>query len=295
VAAVPGVDVQSEARGGVRVTRVVVRDQEGARALGKPPGRYTTIEAPGVRRRERDTLEQLARALATEIAAAHPLADDTQVLVVGLGNWNATPDALGPRVVANLTVTRHLRDHVPADLRGGLRSVAAVAPGVLGLTGIETSEIVGGIVDRVRPDLVLVVDALASQSVNRLLTTVQLADTGIQPGSGVHNDRAGISRESLGVPVLAIGVPTVVQASTIAVEAMDLLTGRLQRGTADPFWRLPSRERAAVVRDTLYPFVGDLMVTPKEIDVLVDDLASAVAAGINAALHPRVAQAPTLL
>jgi len=134
------------------------------------------------------------------------LKDDSTILVIGLGNWNVTPDALGPKVVSRLMVTRHLLEYVPDQVDEGVRPVCAVSPGVLGITGIETGEIVRGIVDRVKPDVVIAIDALASRKMERVNTTIQIADTGISPGSGVGNKRMELSRETLGVPVIAIGV-----------------------------------------------------------------------------------------
>lgn len=294
--AIPGVDLQEERRGEVSVSRVIVQDEAGASAMGKPPGTYVTIEARGLRQRSRDLEEQVARALAAEIRALLPQ-PDPKVFVVGLGNWKATPDALGPKVVSHLVVSRHLADFVPEDLRGGLGSLCALAPGVLGITGLETVEIIEGITRRIAPDAVIAVDALASRSIERILTTVQISDAGINPGSGVGNHRKAITRATLGVPVIAIGVPTVVHAVTIAMDTIHLLVDRLR--TEHPFYsyldRLEGSEKQRVIREVLSPFVGDLMVTPKEIDQMIDNLARVVAGGINAAVHPRVAAQESIL
>lgn len=295
-ARLPGVRFEEERDGELTVSRVTILDEAGAAAMGKPPGRYLTLEARGLLQRATGLQEQVARRLAAELRALLP-GPDAKVFVVGLGNWKATPDALGPKVVARLMVTRHLDDYVPADLRGGLGSLCALAPGVLGITGLETVEIVEGIVRRVQPDAVVAVDALAARSIARILTTVQLSDAGINPGSGVGNHRRAITRDTLGVPVVAIGVPTVVHAFTIAMDTLDLLVQRLR--STHPFYsfldRLGGSEKQQVVQEALHPYVGDLMVTPKEIDLLVDDLAGVLAAGINAAVHPRVARQEHLL
>lgn len=286
----PGVDVQEERRGEIVLSRVIVEDEEGARTMGKPPGRYVTIEARTLRQRSQALQEAVGATLAEEIRALLP-APDAGIFVVGLGNWKATPDALGPKVVEKVTVTRHLPDYVPADLRGGLGSLCAVAPGVLGITGIETVEIVEGITSRIRPGAVIAVDALASRSIERILTTIQVSDTGINPGSGVGNHQKGINQETLGVPVIAVGVPTMVHAFTIAMDTVDLLIERLR--TTHPFYsyldRIEGGEKHGLIRDVLSPYVGDLMVTPKEIDVMVDDLAGVIAHGIDAAVHPQMA------
>lgn len=292
----PGVDFREERHGPVTVSAVTILDEEGAAAMGKPPGRYVTIEARSLLQRAGDVQETVARRLADELRRLLP-GPEARVFVVGLGNWKATPDALGPKVVARLVVTRHLADYVPADLQGGLGSLCALAPGVLGITGLETVEIIEGVVRRVQPDAVVAVDALAARSLARILTTVQLSDAGIHPGSGVGNHRRAITRDSLGIPVVAVGVPTVVHAFTIAMDALDLLVQRLR--ASHPFYsyldRLEGTEKQQVIQEVLAPFVGDLMVTPKEIDALVDDLATVVAAGINAAVHPRVAARPALV
>lgn len=292
----PGVDVREERQGGVLISRVDVLTEDAAARMGKPIGRYVTIEAREIRQRGTDLQEQVARALAAELAPLLKMTEETQVFVVGLGNQFATPDALGPKVVEEVMVTRHLPDFVPANLRGGLRSLCALAPGVLGLTGMETVEIVEGVVSRIKPDVVIAIDALASRSIERILTTIQLSDTGIQPGSGVGNRRKGINRETLGVPVIAIGVPTVVHAFTIAMDTMDLLIQRLR--TTHPFYsyldRLEGTEKHRMIQEVLSPAVGDLMVTPKEIDALVDDLAKVISGGVNAAVHPRIAAQPSI-
>ena len=176
---IPGVETLTRSTDNTRVTKVKIFHAEGSRQLGKPPGTYITIEAPNMRRGGHAINDEVAQVLTEEVSALANLGPEATIFVVGLGNWNATPDALGPRVVDNLMVTRHLFEYAPQELRGGLRSVAALAPGVLGLTGVETEEIVRGVVQRINPDLVIAVDALASRSLHRISTTVQLADSGI--------------------------------------------------------------------------------------------------------------------
>lgn len=291
-----GVEIDEERSGGVDLNRVRVLSPAGERLVGKPRGTYITLDAPQLRQRDTEVQETVARLLAAELRRLLQLKAGASVFVVGLGNWNATPDALGPKVVEHVLVTRHLQGQVPSNLRGELRPVAALAPGVLGLTGIETGDIIRGIVERIRPDAVIVVDALASRSIERILRTIQLADTGIRPGSGVGNHRAGIDQAVLGVPVVAMGVPTVVHAATIAADAMELLADRLGEGEAARALRaLLAEDKRGLIAEVLDPAVGDLMVTPKEIDALVDDMAKVLAAGINAALHPKVAAQELLL
>jgi len=213
------------------------------------------------------------------------------LLVIGLGNWNVTPDALGPKVVSRLMVTRHLLEYVPDQVDEGVRPVCAVSPGVLGITGIETGEIVRGIVDRVKPDVVIAIDALASRKMERVNTTIQIADTGISPGSGVGNKRMELSRETLGVPVIAIGVPTVVDAATMANDTIDLVIDNLIREAKEDshFYNMlkniDRNEKYQLIQEVLQPYVGNLVVTPKEIDDVVDRIAKVIANGLNIALH----------
>lgn len=289
---IPGVESHEERRENAVITRVQITTPQAAAQMGKAVGRYITIDCPGLRRRDRDLQEEMSETLAAELNALIGLAPDDEVLVVGLGNWNATPDALGPRVIDGILVSRHLRDFVPEDMKGNLRGVAAIAPGVLGLTGIETGEIVRGVVDRVKPAAIICVDALAARSLDRIATAIQIADSGISPGSGVGNTRTGLSRESLGIPVYALGVPTVVHAVTIAYDTLDLLAQQLRnQHLAYGFLaEMDPNLKRSLVRQVLNPSVGDLVVTPKEIDVLITDISRVVAGGINRALHPALSK-----
>ena len=275
-----------------RVTKVKIFHAEGSRQLGKPPGTYITIEAPNMRRGGHAINDEVAQVLTEEVSALANLGPEATIFVVGLGNWNATPDALGPRVVDNLMVTRHLFEYAPQELRGGLRSVAALAPGVLGLTGVETEEIVRGVVQRINPDLVIAVDALASRSLHRISTTVQLADSGIHPGSGVGNKRLGLTEDSLGVPIIAIGVPTVIHASTLAGDALELFSQALVSSNIATATELeaalPAYNQAEMLEQLLPTHWQGLFVTPKEIDALIADIARIIAGGLNAALHPGI-------
>lgn len=205
-----------------------------------------------------------------------------------------TPDSLGPLVVENALVTRQFYELMPDQVSPGYRNVSAVAPGVLGLTGIESSEIVQGIVDRTKPDAIIAIDALASRSLERVNTTIQIADIGIHPGSGIGNKRRGLTREVLGVPCIAIGVPTVCYASTIVGNVLEMM--RSHFGGADGRTKeimglldsISEQERLALVKEVLEPLGHDLIVTPKEIDEFIEDIANVVATGLNAALHDAV-------
>lgn len=287
-----GVDVTTEDyEGGIHVSRVHVRTEKGAKAMGKKKGRYVTFEVPGLRHRDPDLQDKVAEHFGKEIEAFLQLQPDATVLVVGLGNANVTPDSLGPLVVTQLFVTRHLFRYMPEVLNDGCRTVSAISPGVLGITGIETGEIVKGIVEHVKPDAVIAIDALAARALNRVNTTIQIADTGIQPGSGVGNRRKALDSEFLGVPCIAIGVPTVVDAATIANDAIELVLQQLKTAVPENaatkiFDQFSSAEKWQMIRELLEPVGDNLMVTPKEIDEFVDDMARVVAKGLNFALHP---------
>ncbi len=289
-AEVPGVRVNRKNDQGVEITRVEVFTDEGARLMGKPRGHYITLDVPHFRERNATVRRGLIDVLTAELNHLIPENIERSVLVVGLGNWNATPDALGPRVVERLLVTRHLANVVPEDVGKRMRSVAAVAPGVLGVTGIETLDMIKGIVKESKPDLTIAVDALAARNLDRLLGSVQIADTGIHPGSGVGNRRHGVTEDTVGVPVLAIGVCTVVQAMSIAEEAVQLLARQLADEVK--FYKilkeLGETNQKGLVQEVLNERLGELMVTPKEIDLLINDMADVLAESLNRSLQPRL-------
>lgn len=286
---IPGVKVETIDNDDIIITRVEILTSQASDVMGKMPGKYTTIEAPGLRYKDTPLQDQVMGLLAVELAQLVSLPKNATVLVVGLGNWNITPDALGPKAVEKIVVTRHLQGMLSPELAGGVRSVCAIAPGVLGITGMETAEIIAGIVDRIKPNAVICIDALAAASSHRVITTVQIADVGIHPGSGVGNKRFGLTKESLGVPVIAIGVPTVVHASTIAMDTLDTLQ---EHASFARYFKsmenLTDQDRHTIVRQVLPEALGDLMVTPKEVDTLIADIARVIAGGINQAVHPHI-------
>lgn len=294
---IPGVWNESTNDGGILVTRMHIQTDEGARRIGKMPGHYVTIEVPELRKGDTELQDRVATSFAREFEAFLTrvgVQPNGSVLIAGLGNWNVTPDALGPLVVENVMVTRHYFELMPGDVSPGYRPVSAIAPGVMGTTGIESSDIVSGIVEKSKPDLIIAVDALAAKSLDRVNTTIQIADTGIHPGSGIGNKRRGLTREILGVPVIAIGVPTVVYASTIVSNTMDMVFEHMKRQTSNTqplfgvFGTMQEQERLQLVREVLQPLGHDLLVTPKEIDMFMEDIANIIASGLNAALHEAV-------
>ena len=257
-----GVEARDGEREGVPVTTVRILDREGEQALGKPRGTYVTLTLEGVANRAEGIFGRAVRAVAGELAPLlEQAAPEGLVLVAGLGNRAITPDAIGPKVHEHILVTRHLVEQMPEHF-GHLRPVASLAAEVLGNTGVESGEVVGAVCQKLRPACVIAVDALASRSLERLCRTVQLADTGIAPGSGAGNHRMALDRDSLGVPVLAVGVPTVVEGATLAAD----LLGADELPDLDPG--------------------RSLLVTPKDIDSQVADLSKIVGYGISLALQP---------
>ena len=291
---IPGVRVDVEKREGITITRVNVEEEVGARIMGKAKGNYITLEVPGLKDNDKDLQEDVSVALSKEIIKLIKLNDKSVILVVGLGNWNITPDALGPKVIKHLLVTRHIKEYIPDQIEEGVRSVCAIAPGVLGITGIETTEIIRGIVDRIKPDLVIAIDALASRKLERVNTTIQIADTGINPGSGVGNNRKQLSKETLGIPVIAIGVPTVVDAATMANDTIDLVLDTMIKEASEnsDFYKMLKDmnrdDKYKLIQEVLNPYFGNLMVTPKEVDRLIEDISVVIADGLNVALHPGI-------
>ncbi len=263
-AALPGVEAHDTLREGIPVNTVRVLDSRGEEALGKPRGSYVTLTLEGLAGREEGIFQRAVRAVAGEVAQLlRDIPPAGLVLVAGLGNRAITPDAIGPKVHQNVLITRHLVRQMPEHF-GSLRPVASLAAEVMGTTGVESGELVRAVCEKIGPACVVAVDALASRSLKRLCRTVQISDTGITPGSGVGNHRMGLTRDTLGVPVIALGVPTVVDGATLAA---DLL------GSDD----LPDLNEGR-----------DLLVTPKDIDSQVNDLAKVIGYGLSMALQPGI-------
>ena len=202
-------------------------DERGEKIIGKPIGTYITIESPELIHFDEDTEEKTSRLFSEELSYLINPDSNKTILVVGLGNWNVTPDALGPKVVSKLMITRHLKELMPEQVEEGVSTVCALSPGVLGITGIETGEIILGVASQIKPDVIIAIDALASRKMERVSTTIQLSNTGISPGSGVGNKRMGLNEKLLGVPVIAVGVPTVVDAATMANDTIDLVIDKI--------------------------------------------------------------------
>ena len=262
----PGVTAESAREAGTEVERLTVASPEGAKALGKPEGIYVTLTPHALLRREEEAFETAAATLGRQLRSLLGLSPEAAVLVVGLGNEAVTPDSLGPRTMRHVLATRHLKEALPETF-GAFRRVAVLETGVLGNTGLESAELVRAVTEKLRPDAVIAVDALASRKLGRVCRTVQLTDTGIIPGAGVGNRRAALNRETLGIPVLALGVPTVVDAATLAAD----LTARAGMGRPAP--------------EDFGRHAFEMILTPREIDERIARAARLLGYGIDLALH----------
>ncbi len=273
-----GVSQSKEQHGPLLVERIVIETPEAADRLDKPQGRYITIDADNLSDREPEVFTALSERIAEELSnLLDGIPEQADMMVIGLGNRFVTPDALGPETADRIYVTRHIRTNAPELAPQGMRAVSAMAPGVLGTTGMETVEVVKGLVEHAKPAAVICVDALAARSTDRIHRTVQLSDTGISPGSGIGNMRDTLNRETLGVPVIAIGIPMVVYAATIAADTIGMVAQRTG---------LPDNEALrALVDEVVREHFGPMIVTPKDIDLLTEDAAEILSNGINRMLH----------
>ena len=288
---IDGIQIDEENCDGVKITRVKVLDENGAKKISKPVGNYVTLEADTLDYSCKQDYANMCRTLKKELGLLLKVDLSKPVLVVGLGNRNITADALGPKVVEQMLVTRHLFEHMPSVAGEFASSVCALAPGVLGITGIETMEIVKGVADRVHPGLVIAVDALAARKIQRINTTIQISDTGINPGSGVGNNRKALCRDTLGVDVVAIGVPTVVDAVTMTNDTLDMTIDAIKNsaecgsGIFSVLDKLCDEEKYALIQQVLMPTVGDMVLTVKEIDMAMNKISKIIAGGVNTFLQ----------
>ena len=258
----------------IRVTTVEIKDEKAANAMGKPIGTYITIEARRLNENDESYQEPVSKEIARYLKKVIGDVRDKEVLVAGLGNREITPDALGPEVVDNLFVTRHLIREYGRDFQeeNNLLNVSAISPGVMGQTGMETGEILKGIINETKPSLIIVIDALASRSVERLNTTIQITDTGICPGSGVGNNRQALNKESLGVEVIALGVPTVVDAATIVNDTMEEFM--IKQGFGQ-------NEIQQFNKEINQQIICNMFVTPKNIDESIKRISFTISEALN--------------
>ena len=279
---------EEEIDNNLKVSRVKITDINGEKALGKPIGNYVTVDVKKLKLAGEDEIQKTSQVLSEELKKILDLHTNKQedVLIVGLGNIYVTPDSLGPKVINEIDVTRHIIKYLPQYIEEGARPVSAISPGVLGTTGIETVEILKGIVDNIHPKLLIVIDAFASRSIERISSTIQISDTGIVPGAGVGNTRQEISKKTLGVPVIAIGIPTVVELATLVSDGIDIFIDRLQeKAESNDFLnKLQQNDKYEEVKEALNVGEYNMIVTPKEIDDLIENMKDIVARGINFAI-----------
>lgn len=289
---IDGIKTETFHRCNVCVTRVKIETKEASEALNKPVGTYVTIEIPNFLHQTRENFDSVKKILSEELQKMMPpKKQNGTILAVGLGNRHITADSLGPKTVDGLLITRHLFELMPDEIEKGVSPVCALSPGVLGITGIETGEIVKGVAERINPDVIIAIDALASRNINRVMTTIQLADTGITPGAGIGNSRRGINFQNLNIPVIAIGVPTVVDAATMANDTIDMVIETMMRHTDkngkfyETLKNIAKSEKYALIDEILNKSFTNLVVTPKDVDEITDDLAEIISDGINISVH----------
>ena len=286
---IDGIETEVEKEGDkIKITKVRITDKSGEEAIGKPIGNYYTIDIDKLKVATDDDIQMAADVVSRnlkELISKH-VSEKEDILVVGLGNEYVTPDSLGPKVISEIDVTRHILTYMPEYLDENTRPVSAISPGVLGTTGIETLEILKGIVDNIKPKLIIVIDALASRSIERISSSIQIADTGIVPGAGVGNTRKELSSKTLGVPVIALGIPTVVETAVLVNDTLDLFIEKLQNEAKsnDYLNKLKEEDNYEEIKEALIPNDYNFIVTPKEIDDLIESMKDVISRGINDAL-----------
>ena len=272
----------------IEISKVKITNENGANALGKPVGNYITLDVKEIKNADEERIEEIAEIMADELrnVIGEHVSDTDDILVVGLGNRYVTPDALGPKVVPEIEVTRHILEYMPKIMPEDTRPVSAISPGVLGITGIETMEILNGIVQNIKPKMLIVIDALATRKLERISSSIQIADTGIVPGAGVNNARKEISINTLGIPVIVIGIPTVVDLATITNDCINIFIENLQQKAMSnsTLNELKEKDNYEEIKEALIPKDYNMIVTPKEIDKLIDNMSEIVAKGINKSL-----------
>lgn len=285
---IDGVFVEEKNKNESKITRVNITNENGEKAIGKPIGIYTTIDINNIENVDDNKIDEISSILSEELknVLSKHISDTEDILVVGLGNIYVTPDALGPKVIPEIEVTRHIIKYMPNAMPKDTRPVSAVSPGVLGITGIETVEILKGIVDNIKPKLLIVIDALAAKDIKRISSSIQISDTGIVPDGGVENARKEISQNTLGVPVVAIGIPTVVDLASITNDCIDIFIQNLQQKAMsnETLNDLKEHDNYQEIKEALNVGEYNMIVTPKEIDKLIENMKAIISEGINKAL-----------
>ena len=269
----------------LKVSKVKITNSNGEQAIGKPIGDYITIDIKNLKIADEEEIQKSAEILSNELKQIIDKHIDYKddILIAGLGNLHVTPDSLGPKVVSDIDITRHIIKYMPQYIDENARPVSAISPGVLGTTGIETLEVLEGVIDKIKPKMLIVIDALASRSIERISSTIQLSDTGIVPGAGVGNTRKELSKKTLGIPVIAIGIPTVVESAVLVNDCLDLFIEKLQEEAKSNEYlnNLKEQDNYEEIKEALNPYDYNMIVTPKEIDELIKNMANIVAKGIN--------------
>lgn len=290
--ALDGVVVDTKELEDCTITTVEIINEIGSKIMNKEIGKYITLESDLMKFDDDDSREKVINYLKDELIEIFGTDQSKKTLIIGLGNWNITSDALGPRAVSKTLVTRHIFKNYNKDYDDDFSEVAALSPGVMGITGIETVEIVKSIVDKIKPDRVVAIDALASRKMDRVNSTIQISTEGIAPGGGVGNKRKALDKSYLGVDVIAIGVPTVVDAATLTIDVLDLAIDNLIEVSQEnsEFYKmltkLKEEEKYQLIKDSLDPYDKNLIVTPKDIDETIENLAIIISEGLNRSLHP---------
>ena len=290
--ALDGVVVDTKELEDCTVNTVEIINETGSKIMNKEIGKYITLESDLMKFDDDDSREKVINYLKDELIDIFGTDQSKRTLVIGLGNWNITSDALGPRAVSKTLVTRHIFKNYNKDYDDDFSEVAALSPGVMGITGIETVEIVKSIGDKIKPDRVVAIDALASRKMDRVNATIQISTGGIAPGGGVGNKRKALDKSYLGVDVIAIGVPTVVDAATLTIDVLDLAIDNLMEvseessGFYTMLKKLKEEEKYQLIKDSLDPYDKNLIVTPKDIDETIENLAIIISEGLNRSLHP---------
>ncbi len=286
---IPGIETEEfNEENNIKTSIVKIKDKQGEDAIGKPIGTYITIDIKNLKIADENEIQKASEIVTKELKKIlqNHINKEDDILIVGLGNEYVTPDSLGPKVVKEIDITRHFLKYTPEYIDPNTRPVSAIAPGVLGTTGIETVEIIKGVSDNIRPKLIIVIDSLASKSIERISSTIQISDTGIVPGAGVENARNEISKNTLGIPVVAVGVPMVVDAATIATDSINIFVEKLQQeGESNEYLnKLKETDKYGIIKEALMPKDYNLIVTPKEIDGLIENMKDVITRGINFAL-----------
>jgi len=290
----PGITIDElyDEESDIKVTKVCITNEEGKSKLGKPVGKYITLETPHLAEEDEDYHKEITQRLIDELKELIPDIQKKRILVVGIGNRDITPDSLGPLVVDHLYITRHLIKEFGQDSKvtKGMGIISAIAPGVMAQTGMEGREIIRGVIEETRPEAAIIIDALAARSISRLNTTIQLTDTGINPGSGVGNHRNALNKDSLGIDVIAIGIPTVIDAPTIVNDTMNSLLKVLEDNSVykeafEATKDFDNQEKYLLMRELMEPLMTNMFVTPKDVDQSIKKISFTVSEAINSACH----------